>query len=276
MKAYLVSALSLFFATSVSAQYTGFSAYAAGNKRFPCGRFLEISKHAKQPAMAVLYSTFGRSTKCVRRFMAKFEARPHLVEYHLSNETCRRGGRTCYEQEILASLSPRGYSHQLEKMPSSLRVLLEKRVERITHIAEQGNRNTRFVLSLGLEDQYTTKAAAALFDVVKKSWPYEIARNPAASFFVDRNADIIELHSKDSVFSVDKSCIWNQDGLSGGLGEAGQLFRKYKSCLARIAWTKEAQGIGEVFVPPLKRKFVITKRQVLGYGRLLQRSSTDN
>lgn len=264
--AWLIPAVAL-------AQYTGFSAYPAMNKRFPCGRFLEVSRYADKPIMAVLYSTFGNNTSCIKKFVHKFRNRSHALEFHLNNETCRRGGRVCFEQELFAKKSPRAYSATLEQMPTQVRNRIQKRVKRILEVSESANGNTRLLLSLGLEDQYTDKAASQMFLAVKEIWPYEIIRNPVGDRSRDRNADVIELHAVENIFPADRLCIWNQDGLEGGLVEAQRLFKIYRQCLGRLAWTIESQGITTPFTPPLKRAFVITKRDVKNYGTLLRNAA---
>jgi hypothetical protein len=272
MKALL---LTLLIVPSIAVgQYKGFSAFAAQHPKFPCGRFLQISRHADKPIMAVLFSTFGSKTACIKKFAHKFKDRPHAIEIHFNNETCRRGGRTCYEQELFKRLSPSQYSNALQRMSDDVRNRIQKRLSRIIALTESGNSNTRFLLSLGLEDEYHPEAAVALFNVVKKSWPYEIVRNPAGEKSDDRNADIIELHSANSIFGKNQVCLFNQDGLEGGVEQAEFLFAKYRRCVATIAWTKEAQGIGEKFTPPLERTFKISRKDVKDYGRLLRRSNT--
>lgn len=235
---------------------------------FPCKQFLRLAAHAKYPAMTAVYGTFGTSTKCIKSFVEKFRNRPHLVEMIFDNDTCRRNGRTCHEGEIAPGLSGDGYSRALEQMPREIRSILERRTKEITKITRLGNSRTRWVLSIGLEDNHNAKAAKRKLRVIRRFWPFELVRNPASDHVIAPSADIIELHAESSDFG-NLPCIWNQDGLVLTPNEVNDLFYRYTKCIALFAWTAEAQGILGDFVKPRERTFIITPKDEQVYGKIL-------
>src|SRR4051812_2459540 len=61
-------------------RYRGVSSYSAMAPNFPCSRFLQIAERAKNPALAILWKTFGDSPECARQFFQRFKDRPTFLE----------------------------------------------------------------------------------------------------------------------------------------------------------------------------------------------------
>lgn len=236
---------------------------------FPCERFLQLADKAERPVMAVLYGTFGRSTACLKRFAHKFRERPHLIEIHATNETCRRKPRVCLQGELFENLRVREYNALLETMPKYAEVKLTARLKRIVDVTKLGNRFTTWVLSTGLEDNFSKKAYAKVVKLYRANWPYLIARSPVGDTAYAKGADFAELHTANAEFGQ-KPCIWNQDGLDGGHPEAREAFKRFSHCSVLIGWTKASQGIvGAAFIAPRKRVFSLSNGDLNGYGSIL-------
>lgn len=237
--------------------------------RFPCDRFLRISDYAQKPAMATLFNTFGRSESCIKKFALRYQYRPHVIEIHYDNQTCRRKPRKCFRQELFPSMGPAQYSRLLEKMRAGTERKILSRVRAIFKITTKaGSDSTRWILSTGLEDNYTHAAYKRLLTVIRKEWPYEIARNPASDRAFIGRADFAELHSPTADFGG-LPCIWNQDGLAGGVPEFKAKFIQYYRCEIIFAWDGDAQGVTKFFAPPLQRFFYISEQKILAYGKAI-------
>lgn len=267
--------LLLFLASQANAEssFKGFSTYAAMHPKFPCERFVKIAKEATFPAMSVLYGTFGRDERCLACFTDVLKGRHHAVQIHLTNETCRRNGRTCLRGEINPEMSTNRHNRTLERMGKRIERKYRFRLRRIAALAKRiGTVKTDWLISTGLEDEYTKKAYDNILKIVKEEWPYAIVRNPLSDNdpYIG-SAHLIELHSSEARFRG-MPCIFNQDGLTGGMLQAKLLFAKFSSCKLLFAWTPGAQGVGKVFVAPMERYFQISQREVLEYGEFLRRA----
>jgi hypothetical protein len=248
--------------------YKGFSAYAAMHERFPCSRYLQLAGMSERPVMAVLYGTFGRNSSCIKRFAHKFRNKPHLIEIHPTNETCRHAPRICLKGEVFKNLRVQEYNGLLEAMPEYAKVKLLVRLKRIVDITALGNSFTTWVLSTGLEDSFTRKAYENIVSLYRENWPFLIARSSTSDVAYTRGADFNELHTATARFGK-KPCIWNQDGLSGGQLQAASLFERFANCDVLIGWTERSQGIGKVWTYPRKRSFELSNSDIDGYGRII-------
>lgn len=231
-------------ASLLAPAFLGFSSYAAMHPGWPCERFLEISDHAAQPAMAVLWGKFGDSTLCLEGFANRYAGRHHLIEYHLYHDPSRRQA----DDEWLAEMAAR--------------------IDQIRLVAERiGNSTTHSVLSIGLEDRLDDKSAAKLVRVARDHWPYLLVR----SSIVSRNpagADYRETHGTSRISSP---CFANNDG--SFLRELGlrQFKASHAGCYAVFLWAPHAQGWERPGRTPANtdRNYRISDDEVAMYSRLL-------
>lgn len=269
--------LSLFFQSPIKAEeqikYTGFSAFAAFHPEFPCLEFLSISAKASYPATAVLVTTFGYDTKCVKRYLDRFKNRPHFLEIHTSNETFRRNLYKATKFEIAPTLGVRAYNQAIEKRDAYLLRRVRAKVKWVNkHILPLTNANSYVVLSTGLEDNYSKRAYRIIRNEIKKLWKGDLVRNPLHIPPNCRDTDGVkycELHLPESDFGK-VPCIWNNDGNYDDVFYQSEFFTRYSSCTVRLAWSARAQGIfTNQFVEPRRRTFEISRRDITEYGELL-------
>lgn len=269
--------LSLFFQSPIKAEeqikYTGFSAFAAFHPEFPCSEFLSISAKASYPATAVLVTTFGYDTKCVKRYLDRFKNRPHFLEIHTSNETFRRNLYKATKFEIAPTMGVRAYNQAIEKRNPYLLRRVRAKVKWVNkHILPLTNANSYVVLSTGLEDNYSKRAYRIIRDEIKKLWKGDLVRNPLHIPPNCRDTDGVkycELHLPESDFGK-VPCIWNNDGNYDDVYYQSEFFTRYSSCTVRLAWSGRAQGIfTNQFVEPRRRTFEISRRDIAEYGELL-------
>lgn len=161
----------------------GMAFLAAKNKRFPCDQLLEFYKGAPHPYLAILEGSFGSSSRCVRKFLKASKSRPHTLQYYISNEVCRRKGN-CERRgsyELMGSYSVSQYNKALEQKNRKVVKAVKKRAKKILRECRRnGSPNTKCLLAIGLESQFSERAAKALVQIAMSAgWQSEqIVHNP--------------------------------------------------------------------------------------------------
>jgi hypothetical protein len=253
--------------------FVGFSSFAAMHPDYPCNQFLRIAKNSAKPAMTVLLKTFGNDTSCIAKFLEQSKNKPHLLQIHLSNETCRRYRGRCTRDEIRANLGVREYNLSLERGEERSRVLIQSRVNLVARtIFPLTNEKTLVMLTTGLEDNYTFKAYLNVQRWIKVAgYRGYLVRNPLSDFCTrDTGAHLCELHSAISQFNF-TPCIFNVDGNIVSTTRQLELFRKFSFCHALFAWEPVSQGRGVSggYTEPKSRSFIISNSTVNEYSKLL-------
>lgn len=252
-------------------KYRGISSFAAMHKGFPCKQFLDISSHAKAPAMNVLWGTFGTSPKCVSAFTKKFEHRPHLLQIYFSNGSCRALKR-CKEGEIGRTLTTNQFDQRLRKSNPKLAAQIVKRAEEILYFAvSNSNENTRLVLVVELEDRASNAAISKQITLLRQRWPYVIVRNTIrTSFGVDTRLDGLESHRLRPACGGATKYANNDGNVLSATGFA-EYRSAAKGCHVVFYWFPSLQGIGAnyKFVEPRKRRFWISSEDSLLAKKLL-------
>ena len=113
-----------------------------------------------------------------------------------------------------------------------------------------------WILSLGLESNYTPLAAMRLLQLVVDEWPYEIAYNPIDPNDCDYmpNSVYCETHSIPTT-AKHLRCIVNNDGIDfSSKEEALDFIERNKHCIVFL-WSGETQGVSNPFIPTLEREF---------------------
>jgi hypothetical protein len=261
----------------------GLSAFAIQAPQYQgilCSRMLRAVNHSQRPALAALYHTFGQENTCLKKFWRLSGKRniPHLTEIHFSNEVGRRNDKHD-DLDFLPQFSVSQYNRLLEEMPPSLENTIRMRVREIVALIEPYKNTGTFILSTGLEDNYSVTAWLNIYRIISAEWPYEIARSTLPRYIVRQIESMpqeiyIEYHGYRSKFSFPQRCITNGDGQDvdflEGTGVEFEharpaslgLIRRWlknaaeKDCITFI-WTGKWQGIhhGGKLSQPLSRNF---------------------
>ncbi len=259
-------------------QYVGFSSFAALNPKYPCNRYLTIAKKAKSPAMTVLLSTFGNDLTCVSKFLTTFKRKPHLLQIHLSNETCRRHIGRCTKEEITPTLTTTPYNKALQRGNLKIKRAIQNRVLFVKDkILPLTNKRTKVIVSTGLEDNYNNKAYVKVLSYVKEVLSKtNITRSPVADrCYLLNGANYCELHSTNSNFNNSSGklypCIWNNDGNINSTYDQLKLFHKFRKCSVLFSWepTSQGRGNGAKYLEPSRRSFTISSSVIKKYSNLI-------
>ncbi len=251
------------------------------NPRFPCDRYIHIVEAADAPALSVVWGTFGDDTTCPATFLDYFADRPHLLQIHLTNETCRRNSNQCFEGELFGDVTVPQFNRRLQNYDLPTYAQIDSRIRDIlTFVEKSKNENTTLVLSLGLEDNYTLPAYLSLRAYALTLWPYFVSRNPVGGHAGSHvPGDILERHSRRSRFSS-PLCIANEDGNNQSFSDSLAFIHRYAGCLGTFIWRAPAQGRGfkgdslTRITPPRKRTFTISGKDIIE-GRTLMALELD-
>lgn len=282
LSAVLTALLSgLFSSTRTEAQYVGLSAFGSGathsleaSHPFPCDKYLAIATRPANPAMAILWGTFGDDLWCPIWFMQAVRDRGHLLQIHISNESGRKKNNLGVG-ELSPFHSVSDYNEALEAGELEVHSAARERVKEILAFVRLfANENTAVILSLGLEDQYTDEAYEALRQtVLDAGWPYGINRNPLGNRHHIAGWDYREKHGDTARCSSETQMV-NEDGSVQTLRATKKWLDRNKSCLVRFVWRAEHQGrtkSGRPVYPRRARSFHISDKDVRELGDLLSR-----
>jgi hypothetical protein len=268
-------------------KFVGLAGFALQHPNFPVGRFLRVYKNVENPATAVLWSTFGTSIDGLKTFCDDVSDRPHVVEIHLSNEVGRKNGRL-FQGEFLPQTSTTQYNQFLTAKDVALETQIKNRVMRIQTKANLfSNPNTRILLSIGLEHQFTVSARRTLIEWCRESWPtIELVNNPLLNAPI-KDGNLLELHGTHPNFgSRREESISNLDGVSVNTGdgetynpyprtsislsEAKQFLTRTKTSQVRLLWSASLQGLRDgSFKPPRQREFLLSGTAIREINKLL-------
>lgn len=255
--------LSFWVAHSEAEPFVGFSSFAALSPKFPCSQFLKIQ--SKKPAMAILLTTFGADFKCVNRFIELNKSRQHLIQIHPLNGPCRRNKR-CDSNEIAYKDSIERFNQKLERGRGKVFFQIKKKLSNAIKKIK-ANKNTRLIISSGLEDDYTVRAHRAIVALIYETLPDAfIVRNRVGSLCADYPCE------SHGVFPDRTADIWNQDGDDLSVrDDAKWLSRCLKDFrLACFLWSSRAQGIySNEFIKPRLRNFEISNHDVLTHNQII-------
>ncbi len=173
--------------------FLGMAYLAAMHRKFPAKQAFKVFKGIKYPGLAVLPGTFGNKWSNIELYLEKVSDRPHLLELYLVNNVCLRKGN-CKVGEVAKYRSQFEFNRRLERKDRRTFKKIERRIRTYSDfIASNRTLDGNYVLTLGLEDNYTERAARKLFHFVKLHWDYKVARNGLA-FSSPRGIDYHELH----------------------------------------------------------------------------------
>lgn len=278
LSAFALVILTVALTPGVKAEpYVGLSAFAAMNSKFPCSTYLDTLVNVRKPAMAVLWGTFGSDKNCMRSFLNLKRYESHLLQIHLTNQTCyeheKQGdaSRRCARGELRQGINEFTFNHLLETRDQDLKNRIIQRVRNIiAFVRDNANANTRVVLSTGLEDRYTDNAYAVMTSYIREAgWFGLTVRNPKGTHYKNfAHSNYLELHNVNVNWSnnghgkVAKpgNCIANLDGQSAFHDVNFQTTKAYinnhADCYAVFLWNKDLQGGGNTSgLKPRQRTF---------------------
>ena len=297
----LICFVSLPCSATAQTRVSGLSAFGIQSAQFQglvCKRFLRVANHSATPAIAILYKTFGANNKCLKQFwnISKSRNIPHLTQIHFSNEVGRRS-RVTDIHDFLAEYTVSQYNKLLEEMPPHVETAIRLRAQEIVSLIEPFKNTGTFILSTGLEDNYSLTAWQNIYRILSEEWPFEIARSTLPRYLARQNefmpSDIyLEYHGYRSKFSYPHRCIANGDGqvvnflegtgveflhakpaslalVKNWLGKAEE-----KSCITFL-WTGKWQGIHHSgpLTKPMKRTFRFDASDMKPIKKLLRPAS---
>ncbi len=248
-----------------------------------CKQVIKMARVADNPAIAILFNTFGSDPACLEKFWNVTEKRGkrHVTEIHFSNEAGRRTGNVD-NKDFLRNLDVKQYNKVLREMPDWLQRRIERRVKTINRLIRNQQDKGYFILSTGLEDNYPKQAWYNLYNEIKKHWRYAIARsNVNHDTWVAPDDVWDERHAYFSEPKKANRCIMNGDGQDiDFLGESGQktsgyvpaTYKQVKKWLNKgvenncimFLWTAKWQGIlkNKSISKPLDREFYYHSKDV--------------
>ncbi len=257
-------------ASPAAAQYTGISAFAALHPQYPCDALLAATDFSARPAIAVLPGTFGDDWSCVARFIQRNSGKPHAVEVHLSNETCRRN-HNCADGELYPQFDRRVWSKILEERNPYAFQAIADRISNLNAIRDHlSNPNTTWILSTGLEDNYTNQAFSNLYPFVAAHWGGITVRSGHSTKGVLR-----ESHGANARCSGNTTVV-NEDGAVQTNRKSDKFLARNSSCFLRLLWRPWHQGrsitknrVNPEPIPPKLRTFSFPATDVTALGGLL-------
>ncbi len=279
----------------------GISAFPIMSKNFQgeiCDRFIRLALQSPVPTIAVLHATFGVETECLYEFWERVEKKNkrHITEIHFSNEAGRRAARLDV-LDFQRGLDPTEYNQLLERMPRSLKREIRLRVRAIKGMIKPGENSGQFILSTGLEDEYSAKAWDNLYAVIRQNWPHQIVRSRVLNGKAKKNSwaapeGVLEESHGYGRRMDQPNCIGNGDGQDVNfLPSSGFPSRdttpanreQVKAWIARgkanncimFLWAAKWQGIfgSAPIVKPLSRRFRIDEEDINLLKGLLRSAS---
>ena len=295
---FFLLALLLFPAVSEAGGFRGVQVFAAMADAFnapspldvypklsACDRTLMLLDKVPYPAMAVLWGSFGDNPECLARFIRKFRDRPHLLQIHFSNETCRPGRakppRTCLEGDFLPTTSVADLNRLLATLDTATLDAVTKRTREIAVVVDEINSaNTHILLSIGLEDQYSPQAAVVLETHIRNSgWRFGLSRNRVNGQIGVAMSGWMETHVAAGARRPREVkgpyCIYGEDGNTTNLRTSKEVLNKYADCLVVLLWQQWWQNFpppNGVFIPPRERQFEVLEYDILELGPLLEKA----
>lgn len=260
-------------------RFDGVAAFAAMHPRFECDNWLTIMDQATKPVLAILWGTFGYDTRCLRKFTNRYKEKPHLIQSHLGNGSCRRKD-LCLKGEMFPRDTVSEWDARLVVMSPETRATILNRVLELRVTMEMySNSNTYLMLSLELEDNLSLLAAKNLLSVVREIWPYAISYNPLKS--PRGNPLLVDYVEHHGLRTPEAPCIANLDGVSVrtdsndpykpsiSVDRARGWWRGVCACDVRLLWHAPSQGLTDGFISPRDRNFHFTSTAVAQLSGLL-------
>lgn len=268
---------------------------AQGFTQKQCTEALKAFNGVKNPCLSILWKTFDRpGGNCAQRFLFENRSKPHTLQIHFDDSTYRRRAEY-YFGAITPEYKRDQYNRELQNRDEYvLSEVRNRALEILQFKIDYGFENSEFILTTGLEDDYTGSAFKAVYEEIKKNIGpgFYIGRNPNGtqeSNYRTDDLDFIELHSVKPRFkdSSRARCFASTDGYGiefqnrnrtgskpGVLSipEVRRFIRRYANRGCRVfLWWPDPQGRGgPVFLEPSRRDFRIYRSHVRSINKLVR------
>lgn len=267
-------------------QNIGVAYFGLLSPHFPCAIGMKVFDGVPHPALATLYGTFGNDPTCLRTWFSTVGARPHTLEIHLSNEACRRNKR-CDKDELLGKLSVKELNTRLIARNPEVLAKITRRVKEVQSLLAPFERgNGEYILSTGLEDNFSDDAFRVVLETIRGVWPHKIVRSPVGSPPASQRgaADYLEAHGASPTFESGTPCIANLDGQDMDFPHRKALTKNKVSwegvqrflaenrvrCRVTFLWSAPWQGIrSDTFAPPRDRELLVSDADATAIKSLL-------
>ena len=276
-------------ATTYCADYFALAAFSPKQ----CELALSTFEGVKHPCIGVLWGTFGLNNFCLERFITRYGDKPHTIRIHATNETCRRPTKVCEKgREVNPAMRRGNYSRGLLRNPELAREVGRRVVSIRDWLSLHGTKNTRAILTTGLEDNFSRAAYEKVRDTFTEALIGSgilLARSPMASVsfgIAYGPSDFIELHGASvnaNEWRDDTGyppCIQSTDGtlfdptgqgrILNGNGDVSFLWPALRDiasnyCDFVFIWSNSQASdkrLARFFVRPSKRPYRLDKREV--------------
>lgn len=241
---------------------SGWAFLAAESKRFPHNKCGEFAKASPRPFLAVLADSFGKSRKCLRRFMRQSQGKNTYFQYYAGNGSGRR--KTLRSYEFLHDLDKHEYNRKLCDGDRSVKRTIVNQARRLRKRCEKyAHEEAQCLISPELESQFTECAINKWVEYAKKAgWKKkQIVHNPVniGPYQGRGDAGILERHwvfnksaEKSYHLGVDGACADHCGGcgITGSRVQDDQILQWHTDNKDRrnqyfSLWCPEHQGLYE-------------------------------
>lgn len=244
----------------------GTSPLALFHPKFDCGSIVDAYGEGRSPvALAALYHTFGKNTKCFARINSAFKDRSRIIQLHLFNGPGRRNSRL-EPHELSSGDRPSAFCRRFRRQsPRFLNALGKYLLD--ARLLVFNSPDIKWYVSPELESNCYGVAARRMLELTRSFFPTaNIVWNPSNDAPGARRPIEGYLHELHG-FEVPKPpCVWNYDGLDIALpgrepiepnvplSWTKDLLDIQRRCELRFIWTREMNCIEPGgFVPPTRR-----------------------
>jgi len=236
----------------------GIALYPIQAPGFPCQKVKRFLIENNIQEISILWGTFGNDNSCLKEYIE--DNILSGIQVHFSNECCRRNGR-CYAGEVAGHLSVDSYNDRLNHSFSRVKPKINKRINKIKALV-LSYPEINWIISTGLEDNYTSRAYMRLFKHLKRRLPHvTFSRNP---LYPSKYRGLYERHSSwytgTSIYSNDGFFLCDLDGRYNGdcisTSRMHRVLKEAKRGKSKVfLWWGRIQGLTGSWRKPRHRHF---------------------
>lgn len=270
---------SLISLQAYSDTFVGVSIFAAqGLNEKQCHRFLKVFEGVNKPAISFVWKSFDRNLfDCVAEFAKHNQNKKHIIQVHFLNGVSRRNGMLS-RKDLLPKYNYQRLNKQLAKRGSRISIKLNREAGILKdYLTLISNKDTRIIVSLGLEDNYTNRAFREVENTLRIIFPNtDLSSNDVLNLRNDPSL-INERHGA-FIKNIPVNCLINFDGYDINFTDKKNKFQKslsleelkneihryYNKGCSVFIWWREPQGIEEEHrkIKPDYRDYKIISKQI--------------
>lgn len=222
--------------------YEGVTALACGHDLFPAETMVQFVSESPAPALGTAPGLFGDEWHCEEKFVARNATRAHALVVWIDGESPNRRGHEDFVESLLPGVGAEEMNDLLERREGWALREVRLQAERIANkLNEIATPYTLVFVILGLEDNYSDKAAAVFYETIRPFFSdsnlYVIGENR----HTDRAAllPVQEVHGKDAIAPA--SGIANVDGTCASLEEHERFLNRNAHARVSLLWEAKHQ-----------------------------------